>query len=93
MRGETLFISADNGSVAAKLRLISSELISSFLTRGCKVTGIQVRVQVRAKSTPAVTPRRVLGETAKQQLTDLEQKLRDSPLKLAIQRLKQLSKT
>lgn len=85
--GQTLIIGADNGAVAAKLRQISNELISSFLTRGCEVTGIQIRVQVRIQ--PQVEPPRPrkVGENGNKALEEFAVELEDSPLKDALKRL------
>jgi len=85
--GHTLILGADNGAVAAKLRQISGELISSFLTRGCEVTGIQIRVQVRVQP-PTESPRpRKIGENSKKRLSEFAVELKDSPLKEALKRL------
>ena len=85
--GQTLILGADNGAVAAKLRQISGELISSFLTRGCEVTGIQIRVQVRVQ--PLIEPPRPrkIGENSKKKLSEFAVDLKDSPLKEALKRL------
>lgn len=87
MDGQTLILAADNGAVAAKLRQISSELISSFLTRGCEVTGIQIRVQVRIKPQILTSPARKVGQNGKRALEELAGELADSPLKSALKRL------
>lgn len=84
---QTLIVAADNGAVAAKLRQISSELISSFRTRGCEVTGIQIKVQVRTITPPANKVYRTLGAKGKLELENLALDLKDSPLKSALQRL------
>ncbi len=85
--GQTLILGADNGAVAAKLRQISNELISSFLTRGCEVTGIQIRVQVRVQ--PQIKPPRPrkVGQNGKKALQEFAVALKDSPLKEALTRL------
>jgi hypothetical protein len=87
MDGQTLILGADNGAVAAKLRQISSELISSFLTRGCEVTGIQIRVQVRVQPKIEVPRPRKIGQNGKKALEELAVELEDSPLKNALKRL------
>jgi len=85
--GQTLILGADNGAVAAKLHQISNELISSFLTRGCEVTGIQIRVQVQVK--PQIQPPRPrkVGQNGKKALEEFAVELKDSPLKDALKRL------
>ena len=84
---QTLMIGADNSAVAAKLRQLAPNLIQQFQDGGHEVTGIQVRVQV---ALPPVTrhpsPARV-SAAGKRRLTDLADKLAESPLKNALQRL------
>ncbi|MDO8311514.1 MAG: DciA family protein [Sideroxyarcus sp.] len=87
LHGQTLILAADNGAVAAKLRQISTELISLFRTRGCEVTGIQIRVQVRVKTTPTTPVPRILGNSGRKELENLALNLQDSPLKTALRRL------
>ncbi len=79
-------IAADNGAVAAKLRQMTTDLISLFQARGCEVTGIQIQVQV-ARSRPPVRTQRKLSQDARVLLEQLGQKLGDSPLKTALRRL------
>jgi hypothetical protein len=87
LRQQELFIAADNGAVASKLRQMAAELLSLFQARGCEVTGIQIKVQVRNQPrTIALKPRK-LGSAAHQALTELDKKLGDSPLKAALSRL------
>jgi hypothetical protein len=87
LHGQTLILSADNGAVAAKLRQISTELISLFRTMGCEVTGIQIRVQVRVKIRPETPLPRTLGCNGRKELEKLTLNLQDSPLKTALKRL------
>ena len=84
---QTVVIAANNGAVAAKLRQMTTELISLFQARGCEVTGIQIKVQVCARP-PAVPPEpRKLGKAAHDALNKLDENLPDSPLKTALRRL------
>jgi hypothetical protein len=87
LRQQVVVIAADNGAVAAKLRQMTTELISLFQARGCEVTGIQIKVQVTAPP-PAVSyePRK-LGKAAQDALNKLDESLADSPLKTALRRL------
>jgi hypothetical protein len=82
-----LVIVADNGTVAAKLRQLAPEFIGLFQERGYEVTGIQVEVQVRFTPSAASVTKRSLSAHSKQELFDLSEKLSDSPLKQAIDRL------
>lgn len=88
-KGQTLVIAADNGAVAAKLRQIGDELISSFITRGCEVTGIQIKVQVRILPSASKPRPRMVGEQGKKELAEFAQSLENSPLKSALERLAQ----
>lgn len=85
--GQKLTLTADSGVIAAKLRQMSTELLSGLQARGCEVTVIQVQVQV---STPPYIPpaqAREIGAEGKAQLNQLAETLADSPLKQALTRL------
>jgi len=84
---QTVILAAYNGAVATKLKQIAPELISLFQARGCEVTGIQIKVQVRVPPRVARHEPRKLGKNARSALQELEQTLRDSPLKAALERL------
>ncbi len=84
---QTLFIAANNGAVAAKLRQMTTELISLFQARGCEVTGIQIKVQVTSAPHPIPSEPRRLGKEARDALGELQENLADSPLKTALKRL------
>jgi hypothetical protein len=83
----TVVIAANNGAVAAKLRQMTSELISLFQARGYQITGIQIKVQVTAAPLVASSEPRVLGKAAQDALGKLDKTLPDSPLKTALRRL------
>ena len=85
-------LAVNNGAVAAKLRQLAPELAQQLQLRGCEVTGIQVRVQVGFQ--PAKHPNTPASVSAegKQQLSDLAASLKDSPLKMALQRLAGITK-
>ena len=84
---QTVVIAANNGAVAAKLRQMTSELISLFQARGCEVTGIQIKVQVAVQTRQISSESRKLGKTARDALNKLDDSLADSPLKTALRRL------
>jgi hypothetical protein len=89
---QAVVIAAANGAVAAKLRQMTSELISLFQARGCEVTGIQIKVQV-ANPTPVIPPKpRQLGKAARDALNELDENLAESPLKTALRRLAKRAK-
>jgi hypothetical protein len=83
-------IHAANGAVAAKVRQIVPGLIDKYRQNGAEVNEIDVKVQpisptpVRKQEQSPV----LIGERAKQGLTNLAQKLpSDAPLRLALERL------
>ena len=83
----TVIIAANNGAAAAKLRQMTSELISLFQARGYQITGIQIKVQVTTPPPVASSEPRVLGKAAQDALGKLDETLPDSPLKTALRRL------
>jgi hypothetical protein len=83
----TLSLSVANSAVAAKLRQLAPELVTLLQNRGCQVSGIRVKVQVSyASNRPNPVPRK-LGKTAQIALNKLSSNLRDSPLKLALEKM------
>ena len=82
-----LMVQADNGAVAAKLRQLSPRLSQLFRDNGQEVTAIQVRVQVTFQPATIPTTSPTVSITGRQRLIDLADKLSDSPLKSALQRL------
>ncbi|MBI5891533.1 MAG: DUF721 domain-containing protein [Nitrosomonadales bacterium] len=88
---QTLVIAASNGAVAAKLRQMTTELISLFQARGCEITGIQIKVQVSTPPSVALSEPRILGKAAQDALNELGGNLPDSPLKTALRRLSRRS--
>lgn len=84
---QKLILSANNGAIASKLRQMSTELIAKLSDIGCKVTLIQIVVQV---SIPPYTPppkARTLSPSGKNDLAQLADQIADSPLKDALNRL------
>ena len=83
-------IHAANGAVAAKVRQIVPGLVEKYRQNGAEVNEIEIKAQptnpVQIKV--ATPPPAVIGDRAKQGLTDLAQKLpEDAPLRLALERL------
>jgi hypothetical protein len=87
LRQQVVVIAADNGAVAAKLRQMTTELISLFQARGCEITGIQIKVQVATPPPVGLPKPHVLSEAAQDALNKLGENLADSPLKTALRRL------
>ncbi len=85
--GKRLVLAADNGAVASKLRQLAPQMISSFRTKGCEVTGIQIQVQVRTGPLPRHVQPRTLGPQGRRALGELAADLPEGDLKAAVQRL------
>ena len=85
-----VFIHADNGAVAAKLRQLAPSLCDELRSSGGEITEIRLKVQARdgvdpGRKTDTIAP---LGSRTKQGLTNLSHSLPDdSPLKLSLERL------
>lgn len=86
-----LVLLADNGAVAAKLRQLSPRILNHFRQRGVEANGIRVQTQVSIRHNPLPQKRISLGENARQALLQLSSSLKDSPLKAAIEKLRQRS--
>lgn len=84
---QTLLIAADNGTVAAKLRQLTPGFTQLLQNRGYEITGIQIRVQVALPIAMRPLRSTSLNAIGRQQLVDFTVKLKDSPLKTALQRL------
>ena len=83
-------IHAANGAVAAKVRQIVPGLVEKYRQNGAEVNEIEIKVQPINPGLAKVAPvsPAVIGERAKQGLTDLARKLpEDAPLRLALERL------
>jgi hypothetical protein len=87
IKNQQFTVFADNSVVAAKIKLLLPSLLIQLQKQVREVTAIRVKVQV--KSTPqtkAKTPRK-LSASAAQQLKNLSQKLGDTPLAVALEKL------
>ncbi len=84
---QKLTLSAKNGAIASKLRQMTTELTSKLHDIGCEVTLIQVVVQVSASPDLPPTEKRTIGLEGKNRLAEFAEKLADSPLKDALNRL------
>lgn len=78
---------ADNGAVAAKLKLLTPNLLKNLQNKGVEVTSIRFQVQVQSQRRAAPHVPRTLSSQAVDTLSQLAQTLPDSPLKTALQRL------
>lgn len=78
---------ADNGAVAAKLKLLAPTLLKNLQIKGVEVTSIRVEVQVQSV---ARRPPRALNRVspkAAASLSELARNLPDSPLRTALEKL------
>ena len=83
----TLSIAVANATIAAKLRQLAPELVAKMQDRGCEVSGIHVKVQVSFdRLQPRPSPHK-LSKKAQNALNELSSGLKDSPLKLALEKL------
>jgi hypothetical protein len=87
-----LTIAADNGATAAKLRHISHDLIESFQKLNVQLTEIKIKVQVDNSAPVEIPTPRLISNEAGQELSNLANRLPDSPLKAALKRLALKSK-
>ncbi|HQR51173.1 MAG TPA: DciA family protein [Methylophilaceae bacterium] len=78
---------ADNGAVAAKLKLLAPNLLKSLQIKGLEVTSIRVEVQVKSQARASAGVARHLSSKASASLEKLAEKLPDSPLRTALERL------
>ena len=88
-RAGTVFVSADNGATATKLRQLAPSLLLNIRKRETEVTAIKITVQVREVTDAGVTHARVspIEEENLQRFRELAESLGDSALKSALTRL------
>ncbi|ROH86358.1 DUF721 domain-containing protein [Pseudomethylobacillus aquaticus] len=87
LQDHELVVFATNGSVAAKLRLLTPTMLNKLQKQGLEVTSIRVRVQVLSASQPSIKPKRTVSTAASRQLQQLAESLGESPLSEVIKRL------
>jgi hypothetical protein len=88
LKAGTLFLLADNGAIAAKLRQLTPRLLVNFRKRRKEITGIRVEVQVESgREGKALKTKAQLSPAGVDALTSLVRALDDSPLKSAVRRL------
>lgn len=86
LRAGTLFLLAENATVAAKLKQLAPRLLTSYQKQGVEVTSIRVQVQVK-EAPPQPTTGPVLKLLSLESIENLERLaagLEDSPLKQAL---------
>ncbi len=87
LKHRRITIFADNGAVAAKLKLLAPSLLKNLQIKGVEVTSIRVEVQVQSvPPRPPATSRR-LTQHAAGSLSGLAKSLPESALRAALERL------
>ena len=87
LRDRRITVFADNGAVAAKLKLLAPNLLKNLQNKGVDVTSIRVEVQVISRpQRPQRAPRRLSAQAAGS-LQSLSDQLPESPLGAALGRL------
>ena len=82
-----LTIYAENGAVAAKIKMLLPSLLSKLQKQGLEITSIRVQVQVQSKAEKASKPSRHLSESASKSVQSLAQQLEGTALGDALTRL------
>ncbi len=87
IKNQQFTVFADNNAVAAKIKLFIPSLLIKLEKKGCEVTSIRVKVQV--KSTPQIKPKAIkkLSAQAAIDLHQLAKKLSGTALGDALTRL------
>ncbi len=80
---------ADNGAVAAKLKMLAPTLLKNLKIKGVEVTSIRIEVQVQSTARRPEKPRRHLSQAASERLKALAHDLPPSALRDALERLAQ----
>ena len=87
IKHKRLTVYADNGAIAAKIKLLLPSLLINLQKQGLEITSIRVEVQVKSSARkPAKTPRSISAQTASR-LSSLAQELQGSPLGEVLARL------
>ena len=87
LKHRRITVFADNGAIAAKLKMLSASLLKNLQNKGLEVTSIRVEVQVQSARREAPKQPRLVSAQAAGCLETLAEGLPDSPLKTSLQRL------
>lgn len=88
VQDRVLVVYASNGAIAAKARQLAPTILEKFQKKGLEVTAILVRVQARHLTEyqkPIKTLR--LGRAGTERLRELAERLDESPLRQALERM------
>ena len=89
VKHKRLTVYADNGAVAAKIKLLSPGLLTKLQKQGLEVTSIRVEVQVKSDPRKTVKITRSISQNAASSLEKLAHELPDSALRDALLKLAQ----
>ena len=89
LKHRRITVFADNGAVAAKIKLLAPTLLKNLQIKGVEVTSIRVEVQVKSVARRAPKTQRHLSQQAAGSLSGFAESLPDSPLRSALERLAQ----
>jgi hypothetical protein len=84
---QQLTVYATSGTIAAKLKLLTSGLLAKLKAQGLEVTAIRVKVQVKSDAQQPAKAARRLSSTAIDELKRLVSSLPDSPLRTSLKQL------
>jgi hypothetical protein len=87
IKHKRLTVYADNGAVAAKIKLLLPSLLIKLQKQGLEVTSIRVEVQVKSSARKQAKTPRSISPQASSRLSALAQELEGSPLGEVLARL------
>jgi hypothetical protein len=86
-RAGTLYISADNSAVAAKLKQLAPRLVAALREFEPEVTGVRIDVKVSETHRAYKSPKKALARSAVEEFDTLARKMPDGALKSALANL------
>ena len=89
LKHRRITVFAENGAVAAKLKLLAPTLLKNLQIKGVEVTSIRVEVQVKSIARRSPKAPRHLSNQAANSLSGFAESLPDSPLRSALEKLAQ----
>ena len=87
VKHKRLTVYANNGAVAAKIKLLLPNLLTKLQKQGVEITSIRVEVQVQSTARLKPKKQRLVSPNAAKCLSSLAEKLGDSPLAEVLARL------
>jgi hypothetical protein len=87
-----LVLYADNGAVATKLKHLAPRILVFLRQRGIEATGIRVQMQVSIRHNPLPQKQISLSPAGSKAVGDLAARVKNSPLKSALERLSRRGK-